>query len=184
MANLERVNTADASSLKCHRGWLFAIGIILLLLGCVGLGMEVMLTLVSMYFFAVLLMISGLSHFADAFKYKEWKGAVWQILITVLYLIAGFVVLYDPLLVSTMLTAVLGWLLIVIGAARVFMSFHLKGSRGWGWILFAGVVSFILGLLILLQWPVSGLWVIGMFIAIDMIVTGWTYIFTAIALRS
>lgn len=171
-------------STERHWGWLLGLGIVLLILGCIGLGMDIMLTIISMYFFSALLMVSGISHFADAFKYQQWKGAMWQILIALLYLIGACIILYDPLLASTIITALLAWVLIVIGVTRIIMSMSLKDSTGWGWILFAGITSLILGILILIQWPSSGLWVIGMFIAIDMIVSGWTYIFTAIALRT
>lgn len=166
-----------------HWGWLFALGLILLVLGVIGLSMEIALTIASMYFFAILLIISGVSHGVDAFKYRQWKGALWQVLIALLYLCAGVVVLYDPLLASTLITAMLAWLLIIIGVSRLIMAFHLKHTPGWGWRIFAGLCSLILGLLILLQWPFSGLWVIGMFIAIDLIVSGWTYIFLALALK-
>lgn len=185
MANTHNVvQLPETETLQRHWGWLLGLGVLLLILGCIGLGMEIVLTIVSMYFFAALFMVSGLSHIADAFKYKQWKGAVWQILIAILYLIGAGIILYDPLLASTIITALLAWTLIVIGVTRISMSISLRDTQGWGWILFAGITSLILGILILLHWPMSGLWVIGMFIAIDMIVSGWTYIFMAIALRA
>lgn len=180
---LNTMDVPEIEVLQRHRGWLFAIGCVLVLLGIIGLGMEIALTIVSMYFFAAIMMISGLSHFADAFKNKRWEGAVWQIFIAILYLISTCIILYDPLLASTVITALLAWTLIIIGAVRIAMSFTLRGSKGWGWIFFAGITSLILGILILAHWPMTGLWVIGMFIAIDMLVSGWTYIFTAITLR-
>ena len=55
--------------------------------------------------------------------------------------------------------------------------------KGWGWPLVGGIISIILGLLIIAQWPISGFWVIGLFVAIEMIVSGWSYIFVALAAR-
>lgn len=184
MATHNVVHHTDVKSLQRHRGLLFGFGILLLILGFIGLGMEVALTIVSMYFFAALLLVSGLSHLADAFRYKKTKGIVWGICIGILYLIGAGIILYDPLLASTIITALLAWTLIVIGITRISMSISLREMEGWGWILFAGAISLILGILILLQWPMSGLWIIGTFIAIDMIVGGWTYILIAIALRT
>jgi uncharacterized membrane protein HdeD (DUF308 family) len=178
------VALSKMDTLQGHWGWFFGLGILLLFLGFIGLGMEIVLTIVSMYFFSALLLISGLSYFADAFKNKRWKGAVWHILIALLYLIGASIVFYDPLLASTLITAFLAWVLIIIGATRIAMSFSVRKTKGWGWIFFAGLISLILGVLILLKWPMSGLWVIGMFIAIDMIVSGWTYIFIALSLRT
>ncbi len=184
MAKTNKVDIPTVDSLQHHWGWLLTFGILLLFLGCIGLGMEIALTIVSMYFFSALLFVSGIFHFADAFKYKKWKGAIWQILIAILYLIGAGLVFYDPLLASAVITAFLAWVLIIIGVSRIVMSFSVKNTTGWGWILFAGIIALLLGVLILLHWPMSSLWVIGMFIAIDMIVTGWTYIFIAIGLRA
>ncbi len=184
MNKVKQVQPPEFELMQRHKGWLLFLGIVLLLLGIIGLSMEFMLTLVSMYFFAALLIVASLSHFADAFHYKGLKGILWQILIALLYLFAAIVIVYDPLLASTVLTAILAWLLIIIGVSRIVMAFYVKNTNGWGWIFFAGLCSLILGLLILLQWPISGLWVIGMFIAIDLIVIGWTYLFIALSLDS
>lgn len=183
MAQLDKTVAPEMALMQRHWCGVLSLGIVLLILGLIGLGMEFMLTVVSMYFFAVLLIVSGLSHFLDAFKYKQLKASVWQILIAVLYVCGGIIVIYDPLLASALFTALLAWVLIIIGISRLFMAFFIKGSSGWGWVLLAGITSFILGLLILMQWPVSGLWVIGMFIAIELIVSGWTYILMALSLR-
>lgn len=172
------------SGFKRNWGWVLGLGILFLILGCIGLGMVVGLTLASMFFFGALLIISGLTHIVDVFKHKHWKGMIWQALIAVLYIAGGCVVLYDPFLASTLITAILAGVLIVIGITRIIMALALKDSQGWGWLLLAGITAIILGVLILLQWPISGLWVIGMFIAIEMIVNGWTYIFIAFALRN
>ena len=64
------------------------------------------------------------------------------------------------------------------------MAIALKDSKGWIWLLLAGITAIILGILILIQWPISALWVIGLFIAIELIISGWTYIFIALALQA
>lgn len=170
--------------LKRNWGWILGLGILFLFLGFVGLGMVVGLTLVSMYFFGFLLIVSSITHVVDVFKHKEWKGIIWQALIAVLYLAAACLVLYDPFLASTLITAILASVLIIIGFTRFIMAIALRDSKGWGWLMLAGMTAIILGCLILAQWPVSGLWVIGLFIAIEMIVNGWTYIFIALSLRA
>ena len=184
MANNKEVLLPAVTVMKRNWGWILGLGIIFLILGCIGLSMVIGLTLVSMYFFAALLFISGISHIADVFKHKDWKGIVWQAIIAVFYIIGAGIVVYDPFLASTLITAMLAGILIVIGVTRIAMAMSLKDSKGWGWLFLAGITAIILGVLILMQWPVSGLWVIGMFIAIEMIVNGWTYIFIALSLRA
>ncbi|CEG55798.1 HdeD family acid-resistance protein [Legionella fallonii] len=184
MAKTQEVSKSDLRELKRNWGWILGFGILFLILGCIGLGMVVGLTLVSMIFFSALLIIAGITHIVDVFKHRDWKGIIWQSLIAILYIVAGSIIFYDPFLASTLITAILAGLLIVIGVTRIIMAFALKDSTGWIWLLLAGITAIILGILILIQWPISGLWVIGLFIAIEMIVTGWTYIFIALSLRA
>lgn len=174
----------NPSLIKRNWGWLLGLGILLVFLGFIGLGMVISLTLVSMYFFAALLFISALSHFIDVFKHRDWQGIFWQAIIGGLYLFGSASIFYDPFLASTLITALLALILIVIGIIRIFIALSSKGLKEKGWLLFAGIIAIILGLLILTHWPISGLWVIGMFIAIDMIVCGWTYIFIALAMKA
>jgi uncharacterized membrane protein HdeD (DUF308 family) len=184
MAKTKEVSLPTVGQLKRNWGWILGLGILFLILGFIGLGMVVGLTLVSMIFFAALLFVAGITHIIDVFKHREWKGIIWQAFIAVLYIAAAGVVFYDPFLASTLITAILAAVLIVIGFTRIIMAYTLKESKGWLWLLLAGFCALILGILILIQWPISGLWIIGLFIAIEMIVTGWTYIFIAFALRT
>ena len=169
--------------LQRNWGWLLGLGILFVFLGCVGMGMVTGLTLVSVLFIGVLLLVAGITQIIDGFYSKEWKGAAWHALIALLYLIAGGIVIYDPILASTAITALIAWVLIFIGITRLFMAGVLRDAAGWGWLVLAGISAIILGVLILVQWPLSGIWVIGLFIAIELLVMGWTYIFIAFASR-
>lgn len=184
MGKSRAVSKPNIAGLKRNWGWVLGMGILFLFLGCMGLSMVMGLTLMSMFFFGALLVIGGVSHIVDVFQHREWKGMIWQSLIAVLYIAAGCIVFYDPFLASTFITAILAGVLIVIGLTRIIMAFALKRANGWAWLLLAGITAIILGVLIILQWPMSGLWVIGLFIAIELIVNGWTYIFIALSLRA
>lgn len=183
MPKKDKFNDIVPVSLKRNWGWLLGLGILFVFLGCIGLGMIVGLTIASMLFLGVLLLIAGFSQFLDGFKSKQWRGAVWHDLIAILYIFGGAIVIYDPILASSLITVLLAWVLIFIGIIRLIMACALRDGTGWGWLVFAGLTAIALGVLILLQWPYSGLWVIGMFIAIEMLVNGWAYIFMALAIR-
>lgn len=174
----------DFMRLAPHWGWLLALGIIFVILGFIGLGMVAGLTIVSMLFFGALLIIGGVTHIFYVFKDRGWKGALWNALVAVFYIIAGCIIIYDPLLASSIITAFLAGIFIVIGVTRFVAAFSLKNTAGWVWLVLAGIAALALGIIILYQWPISGLWFIGLFIAIEMIITGWSYIFIAIAVRS
>ena len=163
--------------------WLLMLGILFVFLSFIGLGLVVGLTLLSVLMFGILLIIGGVSQLADVFNSKAWQGVVWHALIGIFYIIGGILIVYDPMLATEVITAMLAWLFIIIGLTRFIMAIMLHQGPGWGWVLFSGLISVILGLLILMQWPYSAFWVIGMFIAIEMMFCGWTYIFMALAIR-
>ena len=88
------------------------------------------------------------------------------------------------MLASGVLTLVLAGILIAVGVIRISMGIQLrKAVAGWYWSLLSGIVSILLGGMIVFQWPVSGLWVIGLFVAIELILNGWSYVFVALAAR-
>ena len=178
-------HVVDPMSVDLQRnwGWLLGLGILFVVLGFIGLGMTVGLTLVSIVFLGALFIIAGIAQIADVFKSHHWKGIVGHALIAVLYIMGGGLVIHDPILASAIITALIAWILIIIGITRLIMAIVLRHAAGWGWLVFAGLTAIVLGVLILMQWPYSALWIIGMFIAIELIVNGWTYIFMAMGMR-
>mgnify|MGYP003408098599 FL=1 len=170
--------------LQRNWGWLMALGILFVILGMIGVGMTVGLTLVSMLFLGVMFIVAGFAQIIDVFKSHQWRGIVGHALIAVLYMMGGGLVIYDPVLASAIITALIAWVLIIIGITRFIMAIVLRHASGWGWLLFAGIIAIVLGVMILMQWPYSAMWVIGLFIAIELIVNGWTYIFLALGLRT
>jgi uncharacterized membrane protein HdeD (DUF308 family) len=163
--------------------WVLGMGLILVVLGTIGLGALVVLTLASILLLGVFLMIAGLVQFIDALKSKRHKGTILRTSIALLYIIGGGIVVYDPLLATSIVTVLLAWILIVIGITRIAMAVTHRDTQIWGWLLFAGLCSLVLGILILMQLPISVLWVIGLFIAVELIINGWSYIFISLSMR-
>ena len=154
--------------LSRHWGWLLAVGILSVILGTIGLGMTWMLTLASVVYFGVLLIVIGVAQLLQTFKSAGWKSTFLQILIGLLYLAAGIMVVSRPLLASLTLTWALGFALIVVGVMRIVVGVQHRGTSGWGGGLVGGIITLLLGLLILARWPSDALWVIGLFLAIEL----------------
>lgn len=170
--------------LKKNWGWLLALGIASIVLGTIGLYMTFALTLATVVFFGALILAGGLLQLIQAFSCKGWKGVLGHVLIALLYVAAGVLIIVDPVLASGVLTLVLAGILIAVGVIRIAMGVQQrKAVAGWYWSVLSGIVSILLGGMIVLQWPVSGLWVIGLFVAIELILNGWSYVFVALAAR-
>ena len=98
-------------------------------------------------------------------------------------MLAGISIMADPLAASALFTLLLAGALVGIGVMRLIIAFQLRGAKNWFWPLIGGIAAMVLGFMILARWPVSGLWVIGLFVAIEMIFGGWAYIFIALGAR-
>src|SRR5262249_51616896 len=131
----------------------------------------------------VLLLIAAGAQTAAAIWARDWKGFFLFLLLGVLYAVTGFLMLQHPVLAAGGLTLMLAAGFLVGGVFRAVIA----GSERfpfWGWVLCNGIVTVRLGIAILQQWPESGLWVIGTFIGIDLIVNGATWSFLAVGVRS
>jgi uncharacterized membrane protein HdeD (DUF308 family) len=169
---------------KQNWGWMLALGILFILLGTIGLGYTFSLTIASVFFFGILLLVGGGMQLVHTFKCQGWKCRIWHVLLALLYILVGADIMARPLVASVVLTLLLAGGITALGIVRIVMAFQIRGTKNWGWLLFSGVISVLLGVMIATRWPVSGLWVIGLFVAIEMIMHGWSYIFLAMAARS
>jgi uncharacterized membrane protein HdeD (DUF308 family) len=178
-----KLETTAAGEVQRGWGWILVIGIAFVVLGAVGMGMTFAVTMASVLIYGILLLLGSGAQFVQAAKGRAWKVIILHVLIALLYFVAGIAVIVNPVGASAILTLMLAGALIVVGLVRIVMAIQLRGFSNWFWPLAGGVVSIILGGIITANWPVSGLWVIGLFVSVELMVNGWSYIFIALAAR-
>jgi uncharacterized membrane protein HdeD (DUF308 family) len=163
-------------------GWFLAFGIVLLLLGIAAVVRSVAATVASMVFFGWLLVFAGLIEFVDAFMVGQWAGFFLHMLAAILLGITGFLMVARPLISAEAVTFLMSMFFLFAGFYQLIAAFwaHLPG---WGWQALNGGIGAGMGFLLLAQWPASGLWVIGLFVGIDLIFRGWTWISLALDLH-
>jgi len=173
----EYLKEVVAGAVTQNRKRLMGFGILSLVLGVMGTFMSVAVTMASIMVFGMLLIIAGVIFLIDSFSAPEWKGRLLGLLISLLYVAGGIVMVMYPTGSAVWFTLFIAAFLIVIGATRIFMGFKIKDIvKAWGWMVFGGILSIVLGIMIYAQWPFSGLWVIGLFISIEMIIQGFNAI--------
>lgn len=164
-------------------GWLMVGGILLTILGAIGMSMSFVMTLATMLYFGVLAIAAGVVMLVDSFKAEGWKSKLWYLLISVLYVIAGVVMIMNPAGSAVWFTLFMAGFLFVVGIMRVFAGFQMRGISGWWWTVLAGISAIILGIMIFIDWPISGLWAIGLFVSIDLLMHGISWISLAWAAK-
>jgi uncharacterized membrane protein HdeD (DUF308 family) len=165
-------------------GWLMVGGILLIIFGAVGMSMTFTMTLASMLYFGILAITAAVVMLIDTFKAEGWKSKLWNLLISVLYGIAGVVMILNPAESAIWFTLFMAGFLFTVGIMRLIAGFQMRGISGWWWTVLAGVSAIILGIMIFAKWPVSGLWAIGLFVSVDLLMQGISWFSLAWAAKN
>ncbi|HEY1943064.1 MAG TPA: HdeD family acid-resistance protein [Roseiarcus sp.] len=174
---------SDTAPLRAKSGWIIALGVVYLLAGLIALGSVVTATVASVLVVGVMMIIAGVAEVFSAFQIKSWGKFLFWALLGVLYIIAGFVTFENPLLAAAVLTLILGASLVASGVMRIILAFSVKQETPWMWVLLSGVITLLLGLLILAHWPVSSLYILGLFLGVDLIMAGAAWVGLGFGLR-
>ena len=162
-----------AGAVTKNRKRLMGFGILSLIFGIIGTFMSTAVTLTSVLILGFFVIFGGVVFLVEAFSAPDWKGKLLNLLIALLYIVAGAVMVANPLGSAVWFTLFIAAFLIVVGIMRMVMGFQIKDEiNEWGWMVFGGVINIVLGILIYEQWPFSGLWIIGLFISVELIIQG------------
>ena len=128
----------------------------------------------SVLYVGALMLVGGIFEIIHAFGVKTWGRFVWWLGSGILYAAAGIVAFMNPILASSVLTLLLAATLLAAGVIRIWVGFESRPKANWGWIVAGGVVTALAGLIIALGWPVNSLFILGIFLAFDLIFQGAT----------
>ena len=170
------------NSLHRNRKWYLAFGILLIIFSLILLVALPLATLSAVFIFGVLMMIGGVLHIIAAFKIFQGGFRWFWALFGLLYLLAGYFAFTTPVQTAIVLTNVLAIILVIAGGIRIVNAFMFRLSSGWGWILFSGILTLLTGIMIL-QTPDAPFWVLGLFLAIDILFQGINYLALASYIR-
>ena len=175
---------ARLAPLRAKWGWIVALGVVYLVAGVIALGSVVMATIASVYVVGIMMLIAGVFEVIHSFQIQSWGRFLFWLALGVLYIIAGFVAFDNPLLTAVWLTLILGAALVASGLMRIFLGFNMQGGTPWGWVVASGLITLLLGIIILIHWPVSSLYVLGNFLGVDLVFAGATWIGLGLGLHN
>lgn len=159
------------------------LGIALLVLGAIALfaplfaGNAVVITI------GIVLLVAGIGQFMQGVRAESWREKMLPLILGVVTGLCGIFVIGHPLLGLGFLTLLLVAYFVVEGVWKIIASFSYRPAPAWIWMLVSGVLSLLLGLLIWNQWPVSGMWAVGVLVGVDLISTGLSMVMLGSALR-
>jgi uncharacterized membrane protein HdeD (DUF308 family) len=167
-----------------NQWWCFLLlGLALIVIGAMCIVDPLVPSLASVFVLGFLLIAGGIVQIVSSFWAGKWSGMLVHILIGVLYGVVGYMIVDAPGITMLLLTKFIAIFLIVSGLFRI-VSALVARFRDWGWVLLNGAVTLLLGLIINRQLPEAALWVIGLFIGIEMLFNGWGWVMMALGLRA
>ena len=174
-ADIQTLDIQITRDLAQQWGWFLAFGVALAVLGAAAVARSVTATFATMAFFGWLLLLAAAVEILASFWVGHWAGFFQHALAAILYGVLGFLFVFRPAITAEVLTFVMA-LFFLVGGLFQIVGAGAFGYTGSGWHVLDGVINIALGAMILAQWPASGLWVIGLFIGVDLIFYGATWI--------
>jgi uncharacterized membrane protein HdeD (DUF308 family) len=161
-----------------------AFGIIAMILGVLAMLMPVLAGASMVWFLGLVVLGAGIARMIWAFQAGSFGRGVLLFAIGGLTLLCGLALMAHPLFASAVLTIVLAAYLIVDGVAEIAAGVQLPSGAGKGWLIFGGIVSILLGILFWAQFPLAGIWAMGVLLGIKLFVVGLIMLMGGSAVRS
>ena len=132
----------------------------------------------------IIMIAAGIMRIIWAFQAESFGQGVLKFAVGALTAFFGVMLLARPLFAVGTLTVFLAIYFVVDGIFEIIAAFEVKPDSGWGWLLFGGTISLMLGVMIWRNWPLSGAWAIGILIGINLLFSGITMLTVGSVVRS
>ena len=175
-----------AETIRKHSIWFIIYGVILILLGLFAIIAPGVATLAAELTFGWLLVIGGIIGLLAVIRAgTQEAGFWWNLLVSIVLLLAGISLLWQPIAGVLTLTIVLIAYLLATGIFKIPAAFRYRreGESGWVWMLLSALVDLALAIIILLGLPDSALWMLGLLVGVNFVFTGVAILMVALALR-
>lgn len=163
--------------------WSIVLSVLMILAGVLAIVIPPAAGIAITILVGWLLVFSGAAHLVFGWQTRTAGGFVWELLLGVLYILVGAYLLFHPVAGLASLTLALAIYLFAEGILEFILSFRLHPMPGWVWLLFDGIITLILGIMIWRTWPSSTPWVIGTLVGISMLFSGVSRLVLSLAAR-
>jgi uncharacterized membrane protein HdeD (DUF308 family) len=163
--------------------WSIALSVLMIAAGVLAIGLPMIAGVAVTAIVGWLLLFSGVSHLAFAWRAGRPGAVVWQILLGLLYGAIGVYVIASPVAGLASLTLAVALYLLIEGMLEFVLWSQLRAVPGSGWLMVDGIITLVLTVMIWSTWPSSAGWVVGTLIGISMLFSGITRLMLSIAAR-
>ena len=173
----------DINELHKNIGWYIALAVGMMILGVLAIVAPLAATFALEQLAGVALAVGGIILVIHAFRWRISERFFFSLILGILYFAAGIILLAYPLTGILSLTIAIGAFFFVAGVLKIINAFRIRPSSTWGWVLFSGLMSLFLSGLIMVGMPLTALWVVGLFVGIDLVFSGLAMLMVMLAVR-
>ena len=175
--------TTLEAELKKISGVSLVLSILLIVFGILAIALPMVSAIGVATVIGWLVIFAGVTQLVFAFQSSGIGHILWKILVSLVYIVAGGILIARPIATVAALTFVLAIFLCAEGIADVVAYFATRKAGSSSWILLDGIITLVLGFLIWNQWPSSSSWVLGTLVGVSMLMTGITRLMMTLAVR-
>jgi uncharacterized membrane protein HdeD (DUF308 family) len=168
---------------KRASAWSIALAVLMILAGIIAIAAPLIAGVVIVYVVAWTAIFNGGFQIVYAFRAHSGGRMILELLLGLLYIVAGVFILLHPGGGLLALTLIIACFLLVYGVFALVLAFQMRPLSGWGWVLFDAIVTILLGALIWAHWPLNSEWVVGTLVGISFIVSGVSRLMLSLAVR-
>jgi membrane protein HdeD len=165
---------------RLNGNWLLITGISLVVLGVGSMISPAIAGNAVVYLIGSLLLLTGLVQLLVGWQAESWREKLASLIHGGIATVGGGAVMAHPFYGLAALSLVLAFFFATAGVWKIVSSFTYRPVPGWIALLFSGMLDLILGILIWRQWPVSGLWAVGILVGVNLLSTGIAFVVLAI----
>jgi uncharacterized membrane protein HdeD (DUF308 family) len=176
--------TSGATFVKKTVGWSIGLSVLMIVAGILAIALPLAAGIAVNIVIAWLLVFSGCVHLVFSWNSRSGGGFLWELLVGILYIFIGVYLLMHPVAGLVSLTIALAIYLFLEAILEFVLGFTLRPLPGTGWLIFDGIVTLILAIMIWRTWPTSAPWIIGTLVGISMLFSGISRLMLSLAARS
>jgi uncharacterized membrane protein HdeD (DUF308 family) len=165
-------------------GWVIVWGVALIVAGIVAIVEPAVAAVATALLLAWLFLLSGVIELIYAYQQRAHDGLAWKVISGLISLVLGIYMLVFPMASIASLALLIGAFLFASGVSSVLLAFKLRPRQGWGWVLFDGVLSIIIAIMIASGWPQNSIDFVGLLVGFCLISHGFWRIMLGRALRT
>jgi uncharacterized membrane protein HdeD (DUF308 family) len=184
--NVSEMQNALKDALKTNWKLFLFQGVVMVILGILAVAWPAVATLAVDIYIGWLFLISGTVGLVAMFSARDVPAFFWTLLTAALAMAVGVLLIWKPAEGAESLTIVLTAFFIAEGVFQIAGSFAYRDAMpgSWGWMFVSGISDLILAGLLIMYWPVSAAWALGLLVGVNLITSGVAIVVTAIEARN